>query len=363
MRHVTACICTLSLLGIASGQTKQNPTRPTPPVVIAPVGPGAKLDPVILTRASLDEKVITLRLIPRVATSIRMPEPVNSVVIGDPEHFQAEHSEHEPELVTIKPVFTEPAQTNLLITTTLGRQVNLLLVSSGQQSGGTQTVDVLLNYGTPKEGSFLIEENPLSATLIAETQKLDVSGKAPELAPTGSQMTLAGLTKTVPVDTSSAVDEKSGAVLDKLLDRQKRASLPVLYGQHPGEIDAGPRIKAGVSEVLDEGQEVVVLFSIVNPANHAIEILPPQVQLGGKVKKKWTTAEQLHVIDFRLSTRRLGAGQRADGVVVFERPTFKESNETLFLQIADSGAVDLPALAPIGFGISSFKGGSAHEAR
>jgi hypothetical protein len=263
MRHVTACICTLSL-GIASGQTKQNPTRPIPPVVIAPVGSGAKLDPVILTRASLDEKVITLRLIPRVATSIRMPEPVNSVVIGDPEHFQAEHSEHEPELVTIKPVFTAPAQTNLLITTTLGHQLNLLLISSGQQSGGTQTVDVLLNYGKPAGGSFLIEESPLSATLIGETQKLDVSGKAPELAPTGSLMTLAGLTKTAPVDTSSAVDEKSGAVLDKLLDRQKRASLPVLYGQHPGEIDSGPRIKAGVSEVLDEGQEVVVLFSVVN---------------------------------------------------------------------------------------------------
>jgi len=363
MRHLTAWICTLSLLGSASAQTRQNPTKPTPPVVIAPVSPGATLDPVILTRASLDEKVITLRLIPRVATSIRLPEPVNSVVIGDPEHFQAEHSEHEPELVTIKPVFTAPAQTNLLITTTLGHQVNLLLISSGQQSGGTQTVDVLLNYGKPKGGSFLIEENPLSATLIAETQKLDVSGKAPELTTIGPQMTLAGLTKTAPADTSSAVDEKSGAVLDKLLDRQKRASLPVLYGQHPGEIDAGPRIKAGVSEVLDEGQEVVVLFSAVNPANHAIEILPPQVQLGGKVKKKWTTAEQLHVIDFRLSTRRLGAGQRADGVVVFERPSFKESNETLFLQIADSGAVDLPALAPIGFGISSFKGGSAHETR
>ena len=363
MRHLTAWICTLSLLGSASAQTRQNPTKPTPPVVIAPVSPGATLDPVILTRASLDEKVITLRLIPRVATSIRLPEPVNSVVIGDPEHFQAEHSEHEPELVTIKPVFTAPAQTNLLITTTLGHQVNLLLISSGQQSGGTQTVDVLLNYGKPKGGSFLIEENPLPATLIAETQKLDVSSKAPELTTTGPQMTLAGLTKAAPADTSSSVDEKSGAVLDKLLDRQKRASLPVLYGQHPGEIDAGPRIKAGVSEVLDEGQEVVVLFSVLNPANHAIEILPPQVQLGGKVKKKWTTAEQLHVIDFRLSTRRLGAGQRADGVVVFERPTFKESNETLFLQIADSGAVDLPALVPIGFGISSFKGGSAHEAR
>src|SRR5271154_6295950 len=310
MRHLTACICMLILLGSASGQTKQSPTRPTPAVVIAPVGSAAKLDPVTLTRASLDEKVITLRLSPRVATSIRMPEPVNSVVIGDPERFQAEHSEHEPELVTVKPVSAAPAQTNLLITTTLGHQLNLLLISSGQQSGGTQTVDVLLKYGKPAGGSFLVEESPLSASLIAETQKLDVSGKAPELASVGP---LAGLIKAASVDTSSAADEKSGAVLDKLLDRQKRASLPVLYGQHPGEIDAGPRIKAGVSEVLDQGQDVVVLFSVVNPANHAIEILPPQVQLGGKVKKKWTTAEQLRVIDFRLSTRRLGAGQRADG--------------------------------------------------
>jgi hypothetical protein len=361
MRHFMACACTLGLLGSALGQS---PARPTAPVVIAPAGAGARLDPVILTRASLDDGVVTLRLIPRVATSIRMPEPVNSVVIGDPEHFQAEHSEHEPELVTVKPVSTEAAQTNLLITTTLGHQVNLLLISSGQQSAGTQTVDLLLKYGKPSGGSFLVEESPASALLVAETQRLDVPGKLSGSMPAAPPVTsLADLIKTVAADSSSTVDEKSSAILDKLLDRQKRAALPVLYGQHPGQIEAGPRIRAGVSEVLDEGKDVVVLFSALNPANHAIEILPPQVQLGGKLKKKWTTAEQLRVVDFRLSTRRLGAGQRADGVVVFERPSFKQSNETLFLQVADSGAVDLPALAPIGFGISSFQGGSAHEIR
>jgi len=79
-----------------------------------------RLEPIVLSRASMDEKVITLRLAPRIATSIRLPEPVNSVVLGDPEAFQAEHSEHEPELVTVKPVAALPAQTNLLITTTLG---------------------------------------------------------------------------------------------------------------------------------------------------------------------------------------------------------------------------------------------------
>ncbi len=338
MDHPKAGICVLWLMGVATAQTvQQGLTKPTPAVMVTPTNSRAQLEPVILTRASLDEKVITLRLAPRVATSIRMPEPVNSVVVGDPENFQAEHSEHEPELVTVKPVAPQPAQTNLLITTTLGHQANLLLISFGEQNGATQTVDVLLKYGKPTAGSFLVEESPFSASFIAETQKLDAHAKGSDVA-SGSPTTvqLAGLMKAASFDPPRAIDGKSSEVLDRLLDRQKRAPLPVLYGQHPGEIEAGPRIRAGVSEVLDEGNEV---------------------------KKKWTTAEQLRVIDFRLSTRRLGAGQRTDGVVIFERPNFKQSSETLFLQVADSGAVDLPALAPIGFGISSFRGGSAYEAR
>src|SRR5580704_3425228 len=323
-----AYLCLVWLVRVVSAQTgQQGLTRPTPAVLVTPATNRAQLEPVILTRASLDEKVITLRLAPRVATSIRMPEPVNSVVVGDPENFQAEHSEHEPELVTVKPVAPQPAQTNLLITTTLGHQANLLLISFGEQNGPTQTVDVLLKYGKPPAGSFLVEESPFSPSFIAETQKLDVHAKGLDVA-SGSPTTvqLAGLMRAASFDPPRAIDGKS-------------------------------------TEVLDEGNEVVVLFSALNPSSHAIEMLPPQVQLGGMMKKKWTTAEQLRVIDFRLSTRRLGAGQRTDGVVIFERPSFKQSSETLFLQVADSGAVDLPALAPIGFGISSFRGGSAYEAR
>jgi len=330
----------------------------------APISSGqAKFQPVVLTRAVLDEKIVTLHLAPRVATSIHLPEPVNSVVLGDPERFQAEHSEHEPELVTVKPIRSDPAQTNLLISTTMGHEVNLLLISGGEQIAGTETVDVLLHYGKPTGGSFLVEEAPFASSFIAETKKVGFDRKAPTVAPANATTTReGGQIQLARLEPPKAVEEKSSSVaLDKLLERQKQASLPVLYGQKPGEIEAGPRVKAGVSEVLDEGKDVVVLFSVFNAAKHAIEITPPQVQLGGKVKKKWTTAEQLSVIDYRLSTRRLGAGQRADGVVVFERPGFKQSHETLFLQIADSGAVDLPALAPIGFGISSFRGGSAYE--
>ncbi len=135
----------------------------------------------------------------------------------------------------------------------------------------------------------------------------------------------------------------------------------MLYGEnvHEESVD-GDRVRTGVSRVIDGGEEVVVLFSVVNSTKRAILLMPPQVQLGGRTnsgklirRKKWSTAEQLPVLDFRLSRRRVDPGERADGVVVFERPPYKQSNETLLLQVAESGAVDRPALAPIGFGVST----------
>jgi hypothetical protein len=367
MKMLRRILCIFSFwLGVAAAQTPPRtftvPARPLPKP--AAEAEHAKVEPVILTRSSLDEKVVVLRVAPRIATSIRLPEPVNSVVVGDPESFQAEHSEREPELVTIKPVTDQPAQTNLLVTTTQGHQLNLLLVSVGQQNTGTQPVDVLLAYGKPKSGSFLVEESAFPTSLIAETAKLGSDSRAPATTaavaggPTVTQ--LVTLLKATGNETPRAAESTSEQGLDKLLERQRRAPLPTLYGQKPGEIEVGQRLKAGVSEVIDGGKAVIVLFSVLNPSGHAIELMPPQVQLGGKIKKKWTTAEQLPVSDYRLSTRRLGAGARADGVVVFERPAFKQANETLFLQMAESGAVDKPALAPVGFGISTFRGGSAY---
>ena len=70
MDHPKAGICVLWLMGVATAQTvQQGLTRPTPAVMVTPTNSRAQLEPVILTRASLDEKVITLRLAPRVACS------------------------------------------------------------------------------------------------------------------------------------------------------------------------------------------------------------------------------------------------------------------------------------------------------
>ncbi len=71
--------------------------------------------------------------------------------------------------------------------------------------------------------------------------------------------------------------------------------------------------------------------------------MPAKVKSGKIIRRsRWTIAEQLPVLSFRLSKRRLAPGERADGVVVFDRPPYKQSNETLFSQIAEAG----PWIAP-----------------
>ena len=72
----------------------------------------------IVTRAGFNSHVTVVEVATHFVTAIRVPETVNSVVVGDPALFQVEHSEHEPQLVFVKVLTTKPAQTNVLISTT-----------------------------------------------------------------------------------------------------------------------------------------------------------------------------------------------------------------------------------------------------
>ena len=303
----------------------------------------------VVSQRSFSEQVNVVRLAPRYATTIRMPEPVSSVVVGDPTKFLAEHSEKEPMLVFVKPVVEERVESNLLVTTTKGRQVSFVLRSEGARS---TPVDFIVVYKPTT--TFLVEESNVGKFEVSGTEKLPTNSAAATPAPA-----------------KPVIEDVERDPLDAFLERQQRASLPPLYGGRPPSPNGkGNFVRAGVSEVIDQGRTVVVLFSALNPQSHAIEILPPQIQLAGKIRtgtilphSRWGTSEQLPVKDFQLSRRRLGTGERADGVVVFDRPTFKQSNESVFLQIADSGAVDKPALAPIGFGVSAVGKETIHGKR
>ena len=328
-----------------------------------------QIRPQVVGRPIRDGQVTTVYLAPRYATAIRMPEPVNSVVVGDPGCFSAEHSDREPQLVFVKPITSKPAQTNLLISTTRGLQVSLLLVSRGEPKGEVGAdIDFLMRY--KPSGQFIVQPADSPSAVVPQTATLataPVIAASPNasvpVVPTALRTGIGGRDRAIPQLVAANTTKTKPTALDDLLERQRRAPLPMLYGQKPGVTPPGKElIRAGVSEVIDQGTAVAVLFSALNAEDHAIELMPPQVQLGGARKtgklmrtSRWTTAEQLPVTDFRMSRRRLGPGERADGVVVFQRPSFKQSNETLFLQMAESGAVDRPALAPIGFGISSFR--------
>lgn len=328
-----------------------------------------QVQPRIVSLAELQTRITTVEVAPRFVTAIRVPEVVNSVVVGDPAKFQVEHSEREPQLVFVKVLTTKPAQTNLLISNAKGRQTSLLLLSRGELSDvEPMKVDFLVKYEAPR--GFLIEPAGYPFPLIGETVRLsqhnpnvtnggqvpppawpDVRDPLVAGAGTGSEM-------------CNACGNGEGAEaddLDQLLDRQQRAPLPRLYRERIAtDQSEGGRIRAGVSEVVDGGQRVIVLFSIVNPTDQTILLMPPQVQLAGRTKSgrlikrsQWSTADQLPVLDFRLTRRRVGPGERADGLVVFERPPYKQSSEMLLLQIAESGAVDRPALVPVSFGVST----------
>jgi hypothetical protein len=319
------------------------------------------VQPRIVSEPAVDGHVTVVEVRTHFVTAIRMPEPVNSVAVGDPTLFQVEHSEREPNLVLVKAVSPGPAESNLLVSAGKGHETSLLLVSRGENA---KDVDFVVSYR--RAGSFLIEPDypsPLVGETVPTTTARVVANPSSAGVATGAVAVRPVSLATDPQPTvDSSADPARRGSLDELLTRQRRAPLPALYGEHPGvENPAGDHVRAGVSEVIDGGQQVIVLFSAVNPTQHAILLVPPQVQLGGKSKggklhhSRWTTAEQLAVEDFRLSTRRLAPGERADGVVLFERPPYKQSSETLLLQVAEAGAVDKPALAPIGFGVNKLR--------
>lgn len=321
-----------------------------------------QVEPRIVTEADVPGKVTVLEVAPRFVTAVRLPGAVNSLVVGDPSRFQVEHSDREPKLVFVKATSTKAAETNLLISMTNGQQVSLLLLSRGDDpSGGSDRVDFLLRFETV--GTFFVPPSGFPSELVGETipivEAQPVAGEVTHTSPRFGRVT--NMASVTSLDAAIQSHPEPNTTLNQLLEQQETAPLPVLYGERTREGPvSGDRVRAGVSRVIDGGQNVIVLFSVVNPMRHAILLMPPQVQLGGITAsgkifhhKKWSTAEQLPVIDFRLSKDRIGPGERADGVVLFERPPYKQSNETLLLQVAESGAVDRPTLAPIGFGIST----------
>ncbi len=290
----------LSLSTVATAQTGEKPEGSARPRVST-----SAIDP---------EEVRVLRLHPGYATSLRMPEEISSVVIGNPSDFKAEHSESEPKLVFIKPIVKEPAESNALITTKSGHTVSLQLVSPGS-AGTDPTVDFMVEYRPSR--SFLVEEAQDSPFVIADSKDL-ASG----------------------LHAAEKTNGDSNA-MDVELRKQKRIARPDWRGKEP---------LAAIGNVSAQHDQMTVPFSVFNESQRWIELLPPQIQLdSGERHGKQTKAEPVAITDYQMTARRLAPGDRADGVVIFERPAFKESGERLMLQLSEAERVDRPILLPLPF--------------
>jgi hypothetical protein len=291
--------------------------------ITAGIGIGYAQDTRVVPRVTVgsisDGTVTLLHLAPGYTTSIKLPEEVSSVVIGDPARFKAEHSESEPRLVFFKPITDQPAESNALITTKAGQEVTLHLVSPGKTSEDPK-VDFLVQYRPPR--SLLVGASRQSF-LIADTRPI---------APAASSV------KSLP--------HKADPVADAL-EAQERVSTPTWQGKELG---------AAVGPSVTRDRQTVLGFSIHNSSKQTIELLPPQVELVGSArgkKRKRIKAEPVPILEYRMTSRRLAPGERADGVVVFDRPAFKESTERLELQLARADQVDRPILLPVPFTAAS----------
>src|ERR1051326_3751491 len=230
----------------------------------------------------------SIRLAPHVTTTIRLPEAVNSVVLGDSNRFQAEYSPKEPLLVFATPMASDIAETNLVISTVFGRQFILNLKSLGASADQSQAgVDLLVTCQAA--GLRFIEETSPSG-LISETLNLRSTAHPGSLG------------------TASESGERRLAV-DEILKRQRNQRMDKLYGD---------RIHVGIGQVSEDGPRLIVSFSAFGPKSEPTELVPPQIQLSGQTKGgmfrrvRWATVQQLPLQTYQMTRRKLNPGERAE---------------------------------------------------
>jgi hypothetical protein len=273
-------------------------------------------------------EVTPLHLRPEFESTIRMPEEVTSVILGGPGTFKAEHNEGEPNYVYVKPITRQPAQSNLLIATKSGQHVTLELISDGAAAhSDAQPIDFLIEYRASR--TFLILSDATAPAIPKAAEKNPRFGTT---------------------DRRIGLGTASLSALDEEFEQQMRINSP-----HWTKWD-GKQVQTSIGDIRQWSNETVVSYSILNGSDQAVEIVPPQIQITGhkvvKKKKKegkGIISDQLEIRDYKLSTTRLEPGGRADGVVVFDRPNFKQSTEKLFLQLAQADEIDQPILIRLPF--------------
>ena len=356
-RHVASAVRKVTPTGRQSQAQTTNPfvAPALPTLAAAPITPVKPAEPVSLFEPRITNPPFTSNLVtevqlrPLFVTTVRLPEPVTSIAVGAPTLFTAEHSDDDPRLVFIKPTTHDKVESNLLIALQSGNMVSLKLMSSGDD-GTTPALDYILDYHQPRS-LFAISGTPNSplnsAAISSDPAPSDpVHSKKGALPP-----------KTI---SETNVNDSTPHSIDDALSRQAAVPAPVwlkasdLKNAIKSNAKAPETIAVSIGSVIQNGDTMTVTYSVLNISNQWVQVLPPQIQLANPTqtkpsKKHQVLADQVPIKDYRLSGMKLAPGQREDGAVQFSRPGFKQTQDSLLLQIATASAVDTPLLMPLPF--------------
>ena len=279
---------------------------------------------------------------PLYISTIHLPEAVTSIAVGAPTLFTAEHVENEPKLVYVSPLTHDVAESNLLVALASGETISLKLISSGN-SAAQYDVDFVLDYRPDK-------------ALLAFAGPPESGIPHPSMVATAPLAASSVTSYPVP---SSVRTVQPVSVIDAALAAQAELATPHwitaddLIKLDKANVTATRSIAASLGRAGQVGDTMMVSYSVLNVSRDWVQVLTPQIQLGNPVQKKPSKkgilAEPVSIQDFRQDVVKLAPGDRLDGVVQFSRPGFKQSRETLLLQLATADAVDHPVMIPLPF--------------
>jgi hypothetical protein len=346
----------------------------------APVTPNVDHETV-----SIDE-VFTVHLRPLFATLVRLPEPVSSLAVGAPTLISAEHDKAEPLLVIIKPTTHKKIDSNVVIALQSGRTLSVRVMSDGDE-GSTTPVDFVVDYSQPHalmlgdtedNSSDSTPEVAPTATTPRAVRATDMQGttqrqhrgdqqnKRPAPQPNPSTL-VTDFRPVAKAETPLPASRRPlpASLLDTLYEEVQQVAAPQyitateLSRIYPEDKSSSADLAAALGKSVQDGDNVVVAYSVLNRSERWIEVLPPLLEFNnparasksGKVDKKHpeVLAEQLPINDYRMSKSKLAPGERLDAAVEFVRPGFKYRKERLLLQIANASEVDTALLVPIPF--------------
>lgn len=298
-----------------------------------------------------NEVVRDMHLRPLYTSTIHVGESVSSLVVGAPTLFEVEHKDSEPNLIFVKPSTHLPAESNLLIAFASGETISIRLISPGD-AGSTDPTDFVVDYRGRKS---MFE----SRAVVLGTPGRDLVGPPPENVrrvevneeeplSSHSDITVSGHS-TLPLSTDSALDHQL------IVGSPHWMTVPELAKLIKANALAPNCIAIAIGDIRQEGDDMVVSFSILNISHHWVSIMPPQIELTNPLlskkdaKKKGSFAQPIAVTEYKLDNPKLSPGARADGSITFPKPDSKIAKESLLLHIATSASIDTPVYYPLPF--------------